>query len=96
MPTNPQLEIAFCADRNMLAALHVADKSVVQNFTGIPRLLVLSDELGSADIDLCIKRFLILVRNMGSIFGCREVLKDKTLFPLYDRDVFLPKGGGGV
>ena len=68
MPTNPQLEIAFCADRNMLAALHVAAKSVMQHFTGIPRLLVLSDELGSADIDLCIKRFLILVRNMGSIY----------------------------
>ena len=51
MPTNPPLEIAFCTDRNMLPALHVAAKSVLQHFTGIPRFSVLSDELGSADID---------------------------------------------
>jgi lipopolysaccharide biosynthesis glycosyltransferase len=35
----------------MLPALHVAAKSVLQHFTGIPRFSVLSDELGSADID---------------------------------------------
>lgn len=51
MSTNPPLEIAFCTDRNMLAALHVAAKSVLECFTGIPRFSVLSDELGSADID---------------------------------------------
>jgi lipopolysaccharide biosynthesis glycosyltransferase len=52
MPTNPPLEIVFCADRNMLAALHVAAKSVLQKFTGIPSFTVLTDSLRESDFDL--------------------------------------------
>jgi lipopolysaccharide biosynthesis glycosyltransferase len=68
------MEIAFCADRNMLAALHVAAKSVLEHFQGVPSFTILSDELGEADIDLLRKtlqatgqkKFQLELRNVNS------------------------------
>jgi lipopolysaccharide biosynthesis glycosyltransferase len=47
-----QMEIAFCADRKMLAALHVAAKSALEHFNGEPSFTVLSDDLGDAEMAL--------------------------------------------
>ena len=47
-----QLEIAFSPDRNMLAPLHVAARSVLTSHSGIPEFLILSTELEDDDIDL--------------------------------------------
>lgn len=47
-----QLEIAFSPDRNMLAPLHVAARSVLTSHSGVPEFLILSTELEDADIDL--------------------------------------------
>lgn len=46
------MKIVFCADNGMLAALHVAAKSVLEHFQGEPSFTVLSDELAEADMDL--------------------------------------------
>ena len=46
------MKIVFCADNGMLAALHVATKSVLEHFQGEPSFTVLSDELGEDDMGL--------------------------------------------
>jgi lipopolysaccharide biosynthesis glycosyltransferase len=46
------MKIVFCADNGMLAALHVAAKSVLEHFQGEPSFTVLSDELGEDDMGL--------------------------------------------
>lgn len=52
MPTLSQLEIVFCADRKMLAALHVAARSVLENFVGNPKISILTDDLIESDFEL--------------------------------------------
>jgi lipopolysaccharide biosynthesis glycosyltransferase len=52
MPTNPPLEIAFCADRNMLAALHVAAVSVLSHAGEKVEFLILGENLSERDVDL--------------------------------------------
>jgi lipopolysaccharide biosynthesis glycosyltransferase len=46
------MKIVFCSDRGMLAALHVAAKSVLEHFQGVPSFAILSDELVEADVGL--------------------------------------------
>jgi lipopolysaccharide biosynthesis glycosyltransferase len=44
------MKIVFCADRGILAALHVAAKSVLEHFKGKPEFVVLTDELAASEI----------------------------------------------
>lgn len=46
------MNIVFCADTRMLAALHVAAKSVLEHFNGEPAFTVISDDLGKDDMGL--------------------------------------------
>ena len=46
------MTIVFCADRGILAALHVAARSVLESFRGAPHFVILTDELDDADIGL--------------------------------------------
>ena len=47
-----QMEIAFSPDRNMLAPLHVASRSLLLKHSGVPEFLILSTDLEEGDIDL--------------------------------------------
>jgi lipopolysaccharide biosynthesis glycosyltransferase len=49
---NPQMEITFSPDRNMLAALHVAVRTVLKSYNGAPDFLILSTDLEDSDIHL--------------------------------------------
>jgi lipopolysaccharide biosynthesis glycosyltransferase len=44
------MKIVFCADRGILAALHVAAKSVLEHFEGKPEFVILTDELTASEI----------------------------------------------
>jgi lipopolysaccharide biosynthesis glycosyltransferase len=57
------MNIVFSSDRGMLAALHVAAKSVLEHFQGVPSFMILSDELGEADIDLLRETLLATGKN---------------------------------
>jgi lipopolysaccharide biosynthesis glycosyltransferase len=46
------MKIVFCADRGILAALHVAAKSVLQSFNGKPEFVVITDQLESSEFEL--------------------------------------------
>jgi lipopolysaccharide biosynthesis glycosyltransferase len=46
------MEIAFCSDRKMLAALHVAARTILKNFVGTPKFSVLTDDLEETDFEL--------------------------------------------
>jgi lipopolysaccharide biosynthesis glycosyltransferase len=45
------MKIVFCSDRGMLAALHVAAKSVLQYFQGKPEFVIITDELEGHEIE---------------------------------------------
>ena len=81
MPTNPPLEIAFCADRNMLAAMHVAIRSVLESFKGVPQFLILSTDLEASDLSVLHNT----LKETGKSYSLRFVRIDPTPFANFPR-----------